>query len=89
MIRGVGAIDRRVRLSVFLGGCRCCCGSISLEAQPGGAFLGRGIVRGRQGSAFSLDIALQPFSSRSRVEHHIIYHVLSVCFCQSRKTKIS
>lgn len=38
---------------------------------------------------FPLDIALQPFFSRSCAEDRFIYHVLSVCFCQNRQTKIS
>lgn len=49
----MGDIDGRVRFPMFLGRRGCCSGSISLEAQLGGALPGRGMARGRQGRAFS------------------------------------
>lgn len=52
-LHSAGGIDGHVRFPVFLGGRGCRCGSISLEAQLGGAFLGRGMAGGRQGRAFS------------------------------------
>lgn len=38
---------------------------------------------------FPLDIAFEPFFSRSCVEDPFIYHVLCVCVCQNKQTKIS
>lgn len=87
---GSGGIDGHVWFPVFVGECGWCCySSMSLETQLGGDFLGRGMVEVDKGELFFPDISLQPFSSRSCAEDRFIYHVLSVFFCQNRRTKIS
>lgn len=59
--------------------CGCHYGSISHKAQLGDAFLGRGMVGANRVEFLPLDIAFEPFFSRSCMEDCFIYNVLCVC----------